>query len=238
MQDENISPLREFFHSKYVWIFWAIDIIAIIAVIAVIAHQSAKVSTIYFNVVPVDATISVNGDTHYANGQYEIAPGKYNVSISHDGLETKTLSVDLESHDYSTVNIFLSGSDKNFDFYKLKDNYESFKKLKTIASAEYNITTDNDASAQQFIVDYEHTLSFLDALPIKGFVYAGSRASMPTGGFTMVKGQNNKACTESACLLIRYHGIGYKKEVMNKIKKAGYNPDDYQIVYERYVDGE
>ena len=235
MQNGNVSPLRDFLRNKYIWIFWAIDAIAIIAVILAFIHQASKVSTIYFNVVPINATISVNGDTHYANGQYNIAPGQYKISISHEGLKTKTLSVNIEAHDYATVTIYLADDDNSFNFYKLKDNYESYKKLKTIASAENNITTDKDTSAQKFISDYERIISILKTLPLKGYVYTEPSANMSTGGFAIENGQNKKECRQSACLLVRYYGKDYENAVIEKIKEAGYNPSDYQIVYERYT---
>ena len=232
MQDKNISPLQEFIHNRYVWAFIAIDILAIIVVASVFFHQAAKVSTINFNVTPLDATISVNGDKHYANGQYKIAPGKYKISISHDGLETKTFSVDIGSRNYTNVTVFLTNANKNFEFYTLQKNYESLKKLKTIASAENNITTDKDTSAQQFITNYEHIMSIKDALPLKGYVYSEPSANMSTGRFTIENGQSNRSCKKSTCLLVRYYGKDYENAVLEKIKEAGYNPDDYEIVYE------
>ena len=235
MRDSNNSPLKEFFHNKYILAFLVIDIIAIIALVGIFTNRAAKVSSIYFNVTPVDATISVNGDKHYKNGQFDIAPGKYKVEISHEGLETKTFDVDIESRDYASVVIFLADTDHNFDFYKLQNNYESFRKLKDIASAENNITTDNDTSAETFIVDYGHIMSIVDILPLKGYVYSEPSANMSTGGFTIKNGLYKEQCQKSACLIVQYYGKDYEKEVSKTIKEAGYKPEDYQLIYERYA---
>lgn len=235
MQDKNISPLREFFHSKYVWIFLAVDVIAIILVAVIIANQVSKVSIINFNIAPVDATISVNGDTHYKNGQYDVKPGKYEISISHEGLETKTISIDLAARDYANVATFLKQSNDNFEFYELMENNQSYRKLKEIASEEDNITIDKDTSAQKFIANFEQKMSIMNALPIKGYVYADPTVNMSTGGFVIENGQSRKECKKSTCLVVRYHGKDYEGEVIKQIKKAGYDPNDYQLVYERYA---
>lgn len=235
MRDKDISPLREFFQNKYILIFILIDIIAVIALVGVFINRASKTSSIYFNVAPVDATISVNGDTHYSNGQYDIAPGKYKVKISHDNLETKEFTVDIESKGYASVVTFLTGANHSFDFYELQDNYESFRKLKDIATAKNNITTDKDTSAQEFITNYEHIMSIADVLPIKGYVYAEPTANMSTGGFTIKNGLYKTQCQKSACLIVQYYGKGYESEVPKEIEKAGYNPDDYQLIYERYA---
>ncbi len=82
MRDKDNSPLKEFFHNKYILAFLAIDIIAIVALVGVFINRSTRISTINFNVVPANATISVDGDKHYKNGQYDIAPGAYKIEIS------------------------------------------------------------------------------------------------------------------------------------------------------------
>ena len=32
-----------------------------------------------------------------------------------------------------------------------------------------------------------------------------------------------------------YYGKDYEDEVAKKIKEAGYNPDDYELIYKRYA---
>lgn len=235
-EDGSISPLRAFFRNKWVWAILIIDVIAVFGIIGVLIWQATKVSTIIFNVAPIDATISVNGNTNYTNGQYSITPGTYEINISREGLEAKTLSVDIEPHYVVTVNMFLSGADNNFEFYKWKDNYGSYQELKSIASSENNITTDQDVSAESFISDFEQTMSIMNVLPIKGYVYADPSIHSATAGFAIRDGQSKEGCERTACLLVNYYGEDYEEAVIEKIKDAGYNPMDYQILYERYND--
>lgn len=234
MQNNDVSRVKAFFRNKWVRVFLVIDVIAIIGVAVVLIRQATKVSTITFNIAPVDATISVNGDTSYANGRFDITPGTYEIKISHEGLETKTMTVNIDHRHFVTVATFLSGADGNFEFYEQKNRSSSYQKLKSIASAGSNITTDNDTSAEKFITEFERKMTIMDKLPIKGYIYSDQSASVSTSGFVIRNGQNNKECTKATCLLVNYYGKDYESEVAKKIKKAGYNPDDYQIVYERY----
>lgn len=234
MQDENVPLFKAFFRNKWIIAVLIADVIAILVVIGVLISQAAKTSTISFNIAPVKAKISVNGDSHYTNGQFPITPGKYEIKISYEGLETKTLNVDIAPHDFVSVTTFISAANNNFEFYELKSNDDSYQKLKSIASAENNLTTDNDKSAQEFIASLEKKLSIKDKLPIKGYVYSASGNGASTGGFSIQRGQDSKSCKKSTCLLVKYYGIDYQKPAIEKIKDAGYNPDDYQIVYERY----
>lgn len=230
----DTSPLRAFFRGKWVRVILVVDIAVIFIIIGILIWQATKVSVIDFNIAPVDAVISVNGSTNYSNGQFKVTPGAYEISISRDGLEPKTLSVNIEPQQVVTVTLFLAGIDNDFEFYELSDNFESYKKLKSIASADENITSDGDTSAEQFILDFEHRMSIFDVLPIKGYVYANPNIGASTAGFTIRNGQGGKKCEKIACILVNYYGSGYEDAVMGKIKEAGYNPDDYQYVYERY----
>ena len=234
MQDGSLSPVKAFFKNKWVRIILIIDVLALLAVIGVIVWNTTKVSTINFNIAPVDATISVNGNTNYTNGQYAITPGTYQITVSHENFETKTFTVNVEPHYVATLTAFLKTTDDNFEFYKLQDNYESYEKLKSIASKNNNTTTDQDTSAEQFISDFEQTLSIMQVLPIKGYVYADSGVGSSTAGFAIRDGRNRAGCEKIACLLVNYYGKGYEETVAEKIKAAGYNPTDYQILYERY----
>ena len=234
MRNDNTPLLKAFFESKWIRAILVIDVIAIILVVVLSIQKAARVSTITFNIAPIDAKISVNGDSHYANGQYTIAPGRYEIVVSRDGLETKTVSVDVESRHFVTVSLFLTGSDKNFDFYKQNANYKSFQKLKTITSASSGATIDNDDSAKDFVAEYDRVLSFFDKLPIKGYIHADPRINASSAGYAIRNGLNKSQCKTSSCLIVNYYGKGYESEVEKEIKQAGYNPKDYQIVYERY----
>ena len=231
--DGSISPVRVFFRSKWVRIILIIDILAVIVVIGVLIWNATKTATINFNVAPIDAKIQIDGRGEYYSGSYQVHPGNYTITISHDGLTTKTFNMDLKSGYSSTLTAFLSNNG-NFDYYTYKNNYSSFEKLISIASKDDNSTTDHDTSAEQFIADFQHTLAIMDILPIKGYVYADSSVNSSTAGFAIRNGVSKEGCEMTACLIVNYYGKDYKPAVEKAIVDAGYNPADYQLLYERY----
>ncbi len=234
MHNGNEPLLKAFFRNKWIRAILVANIIAVAVVVFLTVRQSAKTSTIDFNIVPINSTISVNGDTHYSNGQYSIEPGNYEIVISREGLESKSLSINIEPKHFVSVVTFLSDADKNFDYYKLKENYESYQQLKTIASADSNKTTDGDTSAQEFITKFERILSIKEKLPIKAFLYKDPNLGTSSAGFS-IKDGFGVGCEKIACLLVSYYGKDYEDEVAKKIKEAGYNPDDYELIYKRYA---
>ena len=108
------------------------------------------------------------------------------------------------------------------------------KKLESIASAEDNITTDHDTSAEGFIKNYKRMMSISEILPIKKYIHADPEINTSTGGFIIQEGTSDAGCEKIACLLVEYFGRGYEKTVIETIEDAGYEPTDYQIIYERY----
>lgn len=232
--DGSVSAVSQFFRNKWVKTILILDALAIIAVIAVIIWNSTKTATINFNVAPVDASIQLGVlGGGYHNGTYQVHPGTYDVTVSRDGLTPKTFTLELEPGHDTTLTTFLS-DEGNFDFYTFKDNYASFQKLVEIASEDNNLTTDQDPSAYEFIQKMTRILSINDILPIKGYVYGDPEVNASTAGFAIRNGAGKQECQKIACLLVNYYGDGYEEAVTKKIEAAGYDPANYQILYERY----
>lgn len=236
MEYENTSPIQTFFKNKWVRLVLAIDVIAVLVVIILGIFNSNKTSNIILNITPVDATISIDGKSDFINGTYTIIPGTHQLTISHEDLESKTFTINIAPDHATMVSTFLKGADGDLGFYTQKANYESYLRLTEIASAGDNITIDADSSAESFIADLEHTLSISKILPIKGWVYNTTLGitSSATAGFAIRDGINRQECEKIACLLVNYYGTDFQEAVMNKIKEAGYDPANYQFIYEKY----
>lgn len=236
MQDDiYASPIKKFFAKKWVKAFLVIDCLAIIAVVTIIVLNLKKNSTITFLITPIDSQISINGNNHYSNGRFSIAPGTYEIKISHDGLDSKTLTVNIEPHSNVSISAFLS-KDGNFDFYDSKDNSKSLQTLREIASHDNNITTDNDTSAEKFISDYEYNLALYDKLPIldktpsANGIYAGVRYQYDT--LTIADGRNLEKCTKALCIEINDTSGEKEDYALSIIDKLGFHHEDYQILYQ------
>ena len=233
LNNGSISPVKQFLRNKWVRLVLVIDVIVVIAIIGILIFNASKTAIVSFNVAPIDAKIQLNGQGEYSDGSYQVLPGTYEITISHDNLTPKTFTLELKPNHETTLVAFLSDNG-NFEFYKLMDNSASYQRLTEIASKSNNITTDHDTSAEQFISDFNQILSITKVLPIKGYVHADPSISASTAGFTIRDGRSKEECERIACLLVNYYGNGYEETVAEKIKEAGYNPADYQIVYERY----
>lgn len=232
---EDDSLLKAFFKNKWVRAILVINFLIIITLIAIFVINARKVSTITFDVAPIDAHISINGTT-YTNGTYSITPGKYQVEISHSDLDSKTLPLDIEPHHDVIVAAFLS-QNGNFDFYEQKDNFKSFQKLQEIASSDDNKTTDHDSSAETFIKDFKAKYQFLSNLPII------DRTPSPYGTeygvnyqydtFMIQDGKNLEECQKIFCLHVTDTSGQRQGYAATLIQKFGLNPEDFQIVYEK-----
>ncbi len=237
MQDsDNGSPLSGFFKRKWVRVIIVIDIIAVIAIIAVAIINSFRNSVLVLNIAPLDANVTINGKNEYKNGQYSLSPGEYEVTISHESLDSKTISVELKPHNVTTVSLYLS-KDGNFDFYEQKENYESYQKLYSIISPDYNRATDSDSSAESFISDFQKNYSIFTDLPIidkTPSAYGlslGSRYQNDT--LTIRDGRPLEECTKTLCLQIT-DTSGTKKEYAESIiDKFGYDHNKFQLIYQK-----
>lgn len=238
MQDGRISLLKEFFRKKWVWAIGAIDVVVVIGIVIVSIVEATKTAVMSFNIVPMDATISVNGSTGYkASGEaYRFAPGTYEVVISHPELETKTFNFELESGRNTTVVAFLADAD--FEYYQLKENYGAFVSLADIASKSNNQTMDHDDSAEEFIEkfqkDYnfiENDLPIIDKTPSKYGIQYGTHFQYDY--LKIQNGDGKTDCTKTLCLYIT-DTSGEKEEfALSVIRKFGFDPEDFQIVYKK-----
>lgn len=231
---EGLSPIQLFFHNKWVRLALVFDIILLAILILLLVWQSTKVSTISFDVTPLNSIISINGDNHYRNGSYSITPGTYEIAISHDGLNTKTFKVDIAPQHIVSLTTFLTDNN-NFDFYKLRDNYMSYKKLSEIASANNNITTDHDASAEEFVKKFNQQYRLLTtSLPIEYASYdhdIDGWDSLKTQ-FFIVQPQEKNLCAKTLCVQALI-GSNDEKDLVNKtLIENGFDVNELEILYE------
>ena len=234
MQDDvMLSPLQAFFRNKWVRLFLVVDVVLLLILILILIWQTTKVSTIKLNVVPFDSTITINGKSGFTNGEYSITPGTYQVTISHDNLETKTLAVDISPKNVVSVTTFLSDTDKTFDFYKLRKNLDSFNSLKEIASSENNLTTDHDTSAETFIQKFQTNYTdFTTKLPIEYRESTGYGETLSIQKNITLKAAYD--CDLTLCIQALVVGTDSKEFVDNLLRDKGINLEDFEIEYKFY----
>lgn len=241
MQDGSLSPVGKFFHNKWVWLVGAIDIIIIIIIIAISIDEAAKTATISFNIAPIDATITVNGSGGYKNSGealdsnnnsgevYSFRPGTYEIQISHADLDTKTFIVDLEPNSNITITTFLS-KDGDFYYYTLKNNYGSFYRLASMASADDNQTTDHDTSAADFVADFKRNDELYHTQIPASYAERDKDGNLEKY-VSIIKSDN---CAITLCLIATISNDSEKPLVESLLQGKGFNVEDFEIEYKYY----
>lgn len=232
-KDPFISPLRSFFHNKWVLLFLLFDIILLLIPLFILLWQNTAVSTINLNFAPIDSTITVNGNSDFTNGEYSITPGTYKIAVSHEGLEPKSFTINIPPNYSVTVSAFLSESDHSFNFYKLRDNFRSYRKLAEIASSEHNTTFDHDTSAEEFVQRFQKNYdAFTTELPIEYRESEGYGRDLSILKNITIKADSN--CSFTLCVQALVVGTDSKEFIDKLLEEKGFNVEDLQIDYKFY----
>ena len=229
MRNEGDSLVREFLRKWWVKVFLLVDVVLVIVVIAVAVVQANRNAVINFEVTPLDAEITLNGEGGYENGEYKVLPGEYTIRVTHDGMEPKELTVKVGANEYATVATFLKGEDGGFSYYELKENYGDYERLKEMASKGDNRTYDGDTSAEEFVAGIESGLAKMEQLPIVDVV--DSRDGVGGRGFVVIDHDDEMdECTKTLCLLIR-DSVNVGEDFAQKFARDNGYGDMFQIIY-------
>lgn len=229
MQNRWSSRVRNFLANKWAKILLVVDIMIVIIFAVIFIIDSKRTAKLELNVVPVKSQISVNGDTNYSNGIYRLFPGIYEISVSYPGMNTKVFTVDLSHQDVATVTTFLSGDD-NFDYYRLRDNYDEFVALSKIAESGHNQTTDQDFSAGDFVADYQRNYYlYTTQLPATYADYGDDDELIK-----YVTVRSSDSCEILLCLKAFLFDENDKQLANSLLEGKGFNIKDFEIQYEIY----
>lgn len=194
------------------------DIIAILIVVLVLIYNGAKTATLEVYVAPIAAKIELNGKEYENFKSYDVIPGEYNVVISMDGMQTEEYSLVVEEDGLSRIRTFLLDNDGGFGYYQ--KHYDDELILETIA---------NTPESKEFVAKYKKVREILDDLPIDYSAYSEDYSDYER--YEIIQDER-KDCKKMICLKIIDYTGGNDKAAIEKIREMGYEPDDYEIVYE------
>lgn len=204
-----------------------INIIAFIIIVVAIIIHNAKTAVVDIFVAPSDATITLNGRSYDNFESHDILPGTYHVKISMENMQTKEYDITLENQGFIRIWDYLLDENGGYDYYLAHPEDESILT---------EIITDNDTAAKSFIKKYESIAGILDILPIvdktpseNGNLY-GVRYEYDI--LTIKDGRELENCSQAFCLYITDTSGNKKDYALSIISKLGYDPNDYQIIYE------
>lgn len=232
---DNQSSVTSLLKNKWVRIALIVNGLIIVAMIAIAIINARKTATIMVSLAPIDAEVTLGGKT-YKNGAYQIVPGEYEATISREGLNSKTFTINVAGNSVTNLVTFLSDGN-NFDYYAKSGNYESFYALSQIAAAGNNITTDQDKSAESFITWFQNAYNlYQSALPINYTEYENLEHGRSLTTDITIK-RTSEDCAKILCidaLILTTDGRDGKALANELMTSKGLKLEDYEIKYKLY----
>ncbi len=184
------------------------------AIIAAIINSKYS-ATLDLLVAPRDATILIDGKP-YKNGQYNFEPGEITVNISMDGFTSEEQQLTLKAGETTKYYTYLIPTDGSLDWYL--EHEDDMMLMNTIGDA--NAALDSN--------EYLEENPIVEVLPI---IYANYDKDYNYTEFRVDGGKFDN-CKESFCLKITDTTGGNREHALELIREKGFNPDDYEIIYE------
>ena len=208
-------------NNKLVLGFLVFDLIAIIILIILNILNLFRSATIDISVVPLDATVTINGKKYDNNSSYNVFPSNNaKVEISHPDLESKSFTVDLKRNSTTSIREYLTGKDGDFSYYAKKSHRDDLDALRTLADNSFK---SKDLSA------FLKKVAIVEVLPITFSQPAESKYDLISISIAI----EYKQCKKQSFCLVVTDLTGKNTELARSlIKENGYNPDEYEIIYE------
>lgn len=204
--------------QKIIFISTIIGIILILTIPIVIYLISSQYSAILTTVIaPSSATLTINDKTYHINSDLHFKPQNIKATISAEGFETKEITLDLPANETSTLAVYLTPNDGDLSYYYNNPNEQKlFSRI-------------NDIQATEQAASYREKYPITALLPISivevdKSTYSMKEYRIDVGEFT--------DCKTDFCLKITDMTGGNQSAAYNKLRENGYNPDDYEIIYE------
>ncbi|MBR2997431.1 hypothetical protein IKF33_03320 [Candidatus Saccharibacteria bacterium] len=209
----------------------AANLLAIIIIAIMFIIHISKTATIDIKVVPTTATIKLNGQTYENNVSQNLIPGKYVAEISMEGMQTKTVEMDLATDDFYKLQVYLLDSNSTFNYYETHPSeVDALEQLES-----------NDEALKKFVDRYNKIYSIVDQLPLQLYnrtddpattwgVYVDQYGTSTSNELENTEDNLASKCPTIVCLEA-YVSNASNDIVYDLIREAGYNPDDYQITF-------
>ena len=219
---ENLSPLQEFFRSKWVKLVLIFDVLLILVVIGVAIFQNTKSAMIDVSIVPSTAVAKIGGHTYNNHSAYRIHPGKYTVEISAEGFVPQTMEISPERDAITRISAYLSPTDDNKNAYAKNGDASMLEQVDSEEAARIS-----KIISISKILPLNHTERVIDA----------------DGEVSIVKDititpKNDATCKEYYCLKVATILDKNEDTVRQLLAERGYNLDDYGVEYKVYDGGD
>lgn len=191
--------------------------VLVVFIIFLAITNSRKSSTLHTIIAPSFATLTINNKTYHPNQDHRLEPGNYQVKITADGFQEKSLQIELSPNQTTNLYQYLTPNDHDISWY-----YQNSKEAELFSQV-------TDAMANQQADQYREQYPIVSLLPISVVevdkeTYTMKEYRIDVGKFT--------DCKTDFCLKITDMTGGNQTAAYDKLRENGYNPDDYEIIYE------
>lgn len=218
MNNDNFGVfLSRHYRGIMISVAVVIAVCVLVPIILLISNVAQPKTFLQINVAPGNALIDVNGQ-EYRNGIYEIEPGTYSAEISAEGFEPKIQSVTVQKGETAKISTYLLNEDDGMDYYL--SNAGDIEILRSV----------EDQEVKDFLAHYDQMISIREKFPID------ASYNVPEMGLnysqTVSDGSSRQECEMAFCLLVTGYGQPNDEVVDGALNDAGYNIDDYQVIYD------
>lgn len=192
----------------------SIAAIVVVFLIILLANIFKKDAELIVLVAPSTATIKIDGHK-VENGIIPIRSGNHKVEVSANGLEAKTQSFSIEKGETKALNLYLTGENNSFDYYKgYPDEVEN---LALVA---------NDDESAKAVSELRQAFMIRELLPYTIGKDSGRKTSTLSLG-------SKEECGQDFCLKLTDENADMRKQMQEEITALGYDASKYKIIYER-----
>lgn len=204
------------FMKKHILVFTigALLLILVLIFMAVsfIVNYSATLDIL---VVPTDAMVMINGE-QYENGIYEnMHIGKTHVSISLEGFDSQDFEIELKRGEKTRLYTYL---DTDSDWYQNIDD-----------NTQYLIDIINEYKGELETKELMDKYPVMKDIPIVVEEYFNNYTQYV---YYRIDGGIYEECEQEFCLKITDISGGNYDRALQTLREKGYNPDDYDIIYD------
>ena len=195
----------------------AVVLVAVLAfwIIKKIAGENTK---LHLLIAPASSKVEIDGKAYESTGDFEIKTGKHTAVISKEGFKTQTIEFTANADETADVETYLIQNDGGEDWYASHPDDDEIRWF--IDEIRHQNKTN----------DFYNSNPILSQLPIAVEYYSNNYTSHVKYEITS---EVNSSYTAFTIEISDYTGGNYNN-ALDKIREAGFNPDDYIVNYHDY----
>ncbi|MBR6532312.1 hypothetical protein IKT64_00870 [Candidatus Saccharibacteria bacterium] len=202
---------------KKLIIIAAVAVVVILLTVVIIKKIIGTPVELRIMVAPASSKIEIDGKT-YENGSYEIRDGKHKAIISKEGFTTQEIEFIARANEMARVETYLIQNDGGEDWYETHPEDDGIRWFVVESQSQERTNALYDKNP------------ILNKLPITVEYYSKNYTSHTKYEITAKINDDYSAFT----IEISDYTGGNQDNALDKIREAGFNPDNYTINYHDY----